>query len=48
MQLFFTSNTDFFVMEIQAKSLKFEKNKTGNNYDIVLKDGDNNVRFVKK
>jgi len=35
-------------MEIQANSIKFEKNKTGNNYNIVLKDGDNNARFVRK
>jgi len=48
MRLFFTSNTDFFVMEIQASSVKFEKNATGNNYDIVLKDRGNDVRFVKK
>lgn len=48
MQLFFTSDTDFFVMEIQASRVKFEKNKAGNNYDIVLKDGDNDLRFVRK
>jgi CubicO group peptidase (beta-lactamase class C family) len=48
MQLFFTSNTDFVLMQLQANNIKFEKNKTGNNYDIVLKDGDNDVRFVKK
>ncbi|HEU5054108.1 MAG TPA: serine hydrolase domain-containing protein [Hanamia sp.] len=48
MQLFFTSNTDFVLMEIQANNIKFEKNKTGDNYDIVLKAGDNDVRFVKK
>lgn len=48
MQLFFTSNTDFVLMQFQANNIKFEKNKIGNNYDIVLKDGDNDVRFVKK
>jgi CubicO group peptidase (beta-lactamase class C family) len=48
MQLFFTSNTDFVLMEFQANNIKFEKNKTGNNYDIVLKDGNNEVKFVKK
>jgi hypothetical protein len=48
MQLYFTSNTDFVLMQIQANSIKFEKNKTGINYDIVLNDGDNDVRFVKK
>ena len=48
MQLFFTSNTDFVLMEIQASSVKFEKNKTGSKYDIVLKAGDNDVRFVRK
>jgi CubicO group peptidase (beta-lactamase class C family) len=48
MQLYFTSNTDFVLMQIQANSIKFEKSQTGNNYDIVLKDGDNEVRFVKK
>jgi CubicO group peptidase (beta-lactamase class C family) len=48
MQLFFTSNTDFVLMQFQANNIKFEKNKTGNNYDIVLKDGDNDVRFAKK
>ena len=48
MQLFFTSNTDFVLMQFQANNIKFEKNKTGNNYDIVLKDADNDVRFVKK
>ncbi|HET7115587.1 MAG TPA: hypothetical protein VFI29_03810, partial [Hanamia sp.] len=48
MQLFFTSNTNFLLMEFQANNIKFEKNKTSNNYDIVLKDGDNDVRFVRK
>lgn len=48
MQLFFTSDTDFFVIEIQANHIKFERNKIGNNYDIVLKEGNNDVRFVKK
>jgi CubicO group peptidase (beta-lactamase class C family) len=48
MQLFFTSNTDFVLMQFQANNIKFEKNKTGNNYDIVLKDGDNDVRFAKR
>ena len=48
MQLYFTSNTDFVLMQFQANNIKFEKNKAGNNYDIVLKDGNNDVRFVKK
>lgn len=48
MQLFFTSNRDFVLMEFQATSIKFEKNKTGSNYDIVLRTGDNELRFVKK
>ena len=48
MQLFFTSNTDFVLMEFQANNIKFEKSKTSNNYDIVLKDGNNDVRFTKK
>jgi hypothetical protein len=46
--MFFTSNKDFILMEIQANHIKFEKNKTNDNYDIVLKDGDSDVRLVKK
>lgn len=48
MQLFFTSDTDFFVTEIQASSVKFEKNKTGDDYDIVIQAGDNDLRFLRK
>lgn len=48
MQLFFTSNTDFVLMQIQANNIRFEKSKIGTNYDIVLKDGNNDVRFVKR
>ena len=48
MQLYFTSDTDFVLMQIQANNIKFEKSHTGNNYDIILKDGDNDIRFVNK
>ena len=48
MRLYFTSNTDFFLMEIQANRIKFEKNEASHGYDIVLKDGDNDIRFVRK
>ena len=48
MQMYFTSNTDFFVSEIQFNKIRFEKGGAGNSYDIVLRNGDNGVRFVKK
>ena len=47
MQLYFISKTHFFLMQIQA-DIKFEKSHINNNYDIILKEGDNNARFVKK
>lgn len=48
MRLYFTSDTDFFLMQIQASHIKFAKNKAGDGYDIVLRDGDNDIRFVGK
>lgn len=48
MQLYFTSDKDFILMEIQANSIQFRKSPTGNHYDIVLKDGNNEIRFVKQ
>ena len=47
MQLYFISSTNFILMQIQANNIYFEKSGTGGNYDIVLRDGDNDIRFVK-